>query len=266
MKFISTNIEWQKIGQTPKVWGTYNRLCDKADGLPIGDFFDVCCRLLHAPPRRSVGQNQVLARRLHAARTPALRHANYRGESPLKIAHGSVSAVARTSAAVWVLALAGCGLFGPDPNGPGSFQAVSQAIKSAEESLTKAGAKLEQKQYPPGTGWAVDLTGTEVTDKTFETLRKLGYIAELNLNGTKVTDAHMKHLSGEGVGSVLVNLNLVNTEITDEGLKQVKDSLYLMSLNLSGSKVSSAGVDQWLKDRAADSRIQPNFKKTKVFR
>ncbi|MDZ4687762.1 MAG: DUF1559 domain-containing protein [Planctomycetaceae bacterium] len=38
VRFVSTNIDWQKIGQTPKVWGTYNRLCDMADGLPVGEF------------------------------------------------------------------------------------------------------------------------------------------------------------------------------------------------------------------------------------
>ena len=107
-----------------------------------------------------------------------------------------------------VLTLAGCGLFGPDPDGPGSLAAVAKAGKSAQDALTGAGAKLEQKQYPPGMGWAVDLSGAEVTDETFEALRKLGYVAELNLNGSKVTDAHMKHLNGEGVGSVLINLNL----------------------------------------------------------
>jgi prepilin-type N-terminal cleavage/methylation domain-containing protein len=38
VRFISLNIEWLPIGQNPKVWGTYNRLCDKNDGLPVGDF------------------------------------------------------------------------------------------------------------------------------------------------------------------------------------------------------------------------------------
>ena len=39
-----------------------------------------------------------------------------------------------------------------------------------------------------------------------------------------------------------------------------------MTLNVSGSKVTSAGVEQWLKDRAGDERIQPQFKKTIVTR
>jgi hypothetical protein len=165
-----------------------------------------------------------------------------------------------------LLSVAGCGLFGPDPNGPGSFQAVSKAAKSAEETLTSAGAKLEQKQYPLGTGWAVDLSGKEVTDNTFDALKSLGYISELNLSGTKITDSHAKHFSGTGVGSVLVDLNLSNTEISDAGLQQLKDSLYLTNLNLSGTKVTNGGVAQWEKDRLADDRIRPNFKKVKITR
>lgn len=38
VRFISLNIDWQKIGQTPKVFGTYNKLCDKNDSQTVGDF------------------------------------------------------------------------------------------------------------------------------------------------------------------------------------------------------------------------------------
>jgi hypothetical protein len=38
VRFISLNIQWLPIGQSPKVWGVYNRLCDKNDGLAVGDF------------------------------------------------------------------------------------------------------------------------------------------------------------------------------------------------------------------------------------
>ncbi|MDZ4687761.1 MAG: hypothetical protein SH850_22035 [Planctomycetaceae bacterium] len=160
--------------------------------------------------------------------------------------------------------VAGCGLLGPDPNGPGSFAAVSKAAKSAEETLASQGAKLEQKTYPLGTGWVVDLHDKDVNEETFAALKKLGYIAELNLNGTKIADDHTKHFSGEGIGSVLVELDLGKTEVTDEGLKNIKDSLYLTKLNLSGTKATAAGVAQWEQARASDSRIRPEFKKVKI--
>ncbi|OAI54300.1 hypothetical protein AYO47_03110 [Planctomyces sp. SCGC AG-212-M04] len=42
VRFISINIDWQPIGGAnatpPRLPGTYNRLCDKADGYPVGEF------------------------------------------------------------------------------------------------------------------------------------------------------------------------------------------------------------------------------------
>lgn len=38
VRFISINIDWKPIGQTPAVWGTYNRIIDINDGLPVGEF------------------------------------------------------------------------------------------------------------------------------------------------------------------------------------------------------------------------------------
>jgi hypothetical protein len=157
----------------------------------------------------------------------------------------------------------GCG---NDPQGPGSYHAMMQAAANAEEGLKNLGAKLERKQYPPGAAWAIDLTGKDVTDATFESMKGLDRIAELNLSDTPITDAQMKHFADSRIGGTLVDINLSNTAITDQGLGEVKESLYLMKLNLKGTKVSDAGVSQWQKARAADPRVSANFKTVKVTR
>jgi hypothetical protein len=162
-----------------------------------------------------------------------------------------------------LILLLGCG---PDPNGPGSYQAVMQAAASAEETLKGQGATLERKQYPPGAAWAVNLSGKQVTDETFTALRNLDHVAELDLSGTNVADAHMQHLGDVEIAGLLVRLDLSNTTVGDEGLRLLKESLYLSDLNLAGSKVTEAGAAQWQKDRDADPRVRPEFKKTKLSR
>jgi hypothetical protein len=164
-----------------------------------------------------------------------------------------------------LLALSGCGFF-DNPNGPGSFQAVMEAEKSAEESLKSQGAILERKQYPLGSAWAVDLKGREVTDKTFEALKRLDHVAELNLSGTKITDNDMKHFADSGFAGVLFDLDLSKTEVSDEGLGQLTKSKYLSKLNLAGTKVTDEGVARWQKARSADEQVAQNFKKVKITR
>jgi prepilin-type N-terminal cleavage/methylation domain-containing protein len=38
VRFISINIDWTPISPRPPPPGTFNKLCDKADGLPVGEF------------------------------------------------------------------------------------------------------------------------------------------------------------------------------------------------------------------------------------
>lgn len=154
----------------------------------------------------------------------------------------------------------------PDPNGPGSYHALVEAAADAEDIIRTAGGKMERKQYPPGSAWAIDLSSKEINDKTFEGLRKLDQVAELNLSDTNITDAHMKNFSDPEIGGLLVSLDLSKTGISDAGLKEISESIYLTSLNLAETKVTDAGVAEWQKTRAADPRVGPGFKKVKITR
>ena len=154
----------------------------------------------------------------------------------------------------------------PDPHGPGSYHDFVQKQKSAEETLAAQGATLEKKQYPPGQAWVIDLSGKQVNDETFAAFEALDHIAELDLSGTNVTDAHMQRLGKPEIGGVFVRLNLSNTDVGDQGLAALSDSLFLSELNLSGTNVTDAGVAQWQKARESDRRVRPQFKKVKLIR
>jgi len=162
--------------------------------------------------------------------------------------------IARGALGFALLAGSGCGLF-HDPNGPGSYQAVMQGQQSAEEALKKNGAKMERKQYPLGEAWVVDLTGEKVSNTTFDALKHLDHVAELTLSHTNTGDAEMKNFADSTLSGALVKLDLSNTEVTDDGLQELKECRFLMNLILSGTKVTDAGVARWKKNHVTDDRI-----------
>lgn len=168
---------------------------------------------------------------------------------------------------MWLVALlgltaAGCG---PDVDaGPGSYAASQKTQQSAEEFLKSKGATLTRKHFPPGDAWVVDLSGKEVTDETFQKLLELDHVAELNLSGTAVTDAHMKLLNDPEIGGLLTVLDISKTGITDAGLKEFKIARFLMNLSIGGSKITDAGLKAWQADRRADGAVTSQFKNPKI--
>jgi hypothetical protein len=163
--------------------------------------------------------------------------------------------------AVWLCALAGgCGA---DPNGPGSYQAVMNAHANAEEVLRKQGGKLEQKQYPQGSAWAVDLSNCEISEETWTSLKNIGHVSELNLSGTKVNDIDL--LAINEFGTVLFNLNLSKTSISDAGLRELVAG-FLKQLDLRDTKVTAQGVEEFLKKRSENALIRADFKKVDIKR
>jgi Leucine Rich repeat len=70
-------------------------------------------------------------------------------------------------------------------------------------------------------------------------LKGLKQLQRLNLSGTKVTDAGLRHLRGL---TTLRTLELIDTGITDTGLKNLKGLTNLHRLYLNQTKVTAAGV------------------------
>ena len=113
--------------------------------------------------------------------------------------------------------LAGCG--GDDTGGYDRFL-LSQ--DEAAGKLKAMGGDASRKNYPPmGEGWVVKLAGATITDETFEHLKLLQRIAELDLSKSTITDAQMSRVME--VGGTLYKLNLSNTAITDASIAPMAD-------------------------------------------
>src|SRR5690242_944942 len=155
-------------------------------------------------------------------------------------------------AAVLSLALlaAGCGRRDTTDYNELEQQKQQQAAAAAED----AGIKAVRKRYPQGQAWAVNLSGKQLTDATFERLRQLDHISELDLSRTNVTDAQMAQVNE--IGTLLLKLDLRNTAVTDAGLEQLTNLLVLGELNLAGTKVTPAGVAAFKQQRANDPRVK----------
>jgi hypothetical protein len=84
------------------------------------------------------------------------------------------------------------------------------------------------------------LSHTQVTDAGLEHLKGLTQLQYLALP-SKVTDAGLVHLKGL---TALQGLYLWDTAVTDTGLEHLKGLTALRELDLKGTKVTEAGVDQ----------------------
>jgi Leucine Rich repeat len=161
-----------------------------------------------------------------------------------------------------VIAAAGCK--GGDDGGANDFQRRRQGQEDAVGQLRGLGAKLNEVVYPQGKAWTVDLSGKQITNETFDTLKKLGHITELNLSKTNVTDEDMSRVNEMGIGNLLLKLDLSHTAITDTGLAKL-DGLYLLSsFNLTDTKVTKAGIDRFKAERNSNSKIGPKFKSPSI--
>jgi hypothetical protein len=134
------------------------------------------------------------------------------------------------------------------------YELEQQKQQQAAATAEGAGIKAVRKTYPQGQAWAVNLSGKQVTDATFASLKNLDHISELDLSNTNVTDAQMAQVNE--IGGLLLKLDLSKTGVTDAGLERLKDLLVLTDLNLAGTKVTLAEVAAFKKSRAQDPRIR----------
>jgi hypothetical protein len=171
----------------------------------------------------------------------------------------SLPSRARPSLVLVVLSLAplaGC----RGETGANSYQEQQKAQTSAADALREMGATLTEVSNPRGKSWAINLSGKQIADETFDHLRKVGYITDLDLSKTNVGDAQMASLNERKIGGMLLKLNLSNTAVSDAGLAQLTDLMLLTNLNLSGTRMTAAGVEDFKAKRANDPRINPIFK------
>jgi hypothetical protein len=90
-----------------------------------------------------------------------------------------------------LLLLPGCG-----PNdGLSDYDRKVQGEQKVSESLASQGAKVQQKHYPQGSAWAVNLSGLTITDDLLRQVKQLGNVTELDLSKSTITDDQLGLLS-----------------------------------------------------------------------
>lgn len=158
--------------------------------------------------------------------------------------------------AIPALILIGASGCGSGNSGPSDYDKMVEAQKGTSETLAAAGVKVKQKQYPLGIAWVVDMTGVTVTEDLLRKVKALGNIAELDLKKSTVTDAHLGTMRELELHILLAKLDLSQTAISDAGLEKLDGNLFLTELNLTGTKVTAAGVDQFKKKRQASPTVR----------
>lgn len=127
--------------------------------------------------------------------------------------------------------------------------------EDALASLREQGGSVTQKNYPPhGNGYVVDLKGAQITDRTFENLKELQRVTDLDLSKSSITDEQMDQLNQAVV--VLLKLNLSNTKVTDAGLDKLTNLKMCFDLNLTGTQVTPAGVERFKQQHARRSNTK----------
>lgn len=140
-------------------------------------------------------------------------------------------------------------------DGLSDYQREQNQKESALEALHTQGAKVETKSYPQfarfGSAYAVNLSGATITPETFENLKGLQRVSELDLSKSSLTDDQMDQLNE--VANFLVRLDLSNTAVTDAGLEKLTNLNLCFNLILTGAKVTPAGVEGFKQQRLARS-------------
>jgi hypothetical protein len=141
----------------------------------------------------------------------------------------------------------------------------AKAQGNAVQALRDQGAKLEEKAYLRSQkAWAVDLSGQQVSDETFDLLKKIHPIAELNFSKTNFSDALTDKLNDPDVCATILKLNLSNTGLADAGLEKLTHLFALQELVLTGTQVTAAGVDKFRQTRTSNAKIPALFRSPKI--
>jgi hypothetical protein len=141
-------------------------------------------------------------------------------------------------------------------DGKSDYDRMMEAKQGAANSLASSGAKFEEKQYPVGKGWVVNLHGLTISDDLLKEVKKLGNVAELDMAKSTVTDEHLRLMHELNLHVVLTKLDLSNTAVTDAALQHLDGCIFLSELNLTGTKATPAGVERFKKSRQSDPKVR----------
>ncbi len=91
----------------------------------------------------------------------------------------------------------------------------------------------------------LDLSGTQISDQSLETLGQLQQLTRLTLKGTSIKGDKLRQL---GNCRQLMYLNLSETAVTDAAVVSLKQNKQLQQLYVNQTKVTAATVQQLAKD------------------
>jgi hypothetical protein len=142
-----------------------------------------------------------------------------------------------------------------------NYERKVMAEEEAAKTLRALGGKVSKKAYPQvkGEAYVVILAGVQrIDDETFDRIKDLGFISELDLSKTNVNDSHMDRVNEKEIGRYLIRLNLSQTAVTDQGLDKLDNLNLLINLNLTGTKTTKAGI-QRLRQRIEPRRHDKSY-------
>ena len=160
------------------------------------------------------------------------------------------------------VSVSGCGSNQQDP--VSDYDRMKQAEENAAATVTNQGVKAKLLHHALGDAWSVDMSKMTITDDLLRQVQKMGRVRELDLSNSNVTDEQLGLISQLGLSTLLTKFDLSNTNVTDAGFQKLQNLALLMELNLTGTKVTPAAVQQFLANRQSDTRVMPMFKNPKV--
>jgi hypothetical protein len=120
----------------------------------------------------------------------------------------------------------------PDRDGVAHEMPVEHRTTDAELRQLASLAPLSQVR-------SLDLCGSRITDAGLRHLAGMTKLRELDLGSTEITDAGLAHLARM---TELKDLDLRDTKITDAGLERLAGMTQLRALTLDGTKITDAGL------------------------
>lgn len=127
-------------------------------------------------------------------------------------------------------------------DGLSDYERDQAKIGVSRDKLVDHGAKVELKQFPQGDAYKVDFSGQSLNEESFELLKGLGRIVELDLSGTNITNESLAEINDSTIRDFLLKLNVSDTDISDQGLAEFTDMFLLNELTLANTQVTDDGI------------------------
>ncbi|MBX3439577.1 MAG: hypothetical protein KF861_18965, partial [Planctomycetaceae bacterium] len=144
------------------------------------------------------------------------------------------------------------------------FEQTENRKSRFQDVVKEIGGTAEHKYYQvagkEGLAWKINLAGAKFeprqADEFLDTLQAMGYIAEVDLSGSSITDEQLIKFDEAKYGRVVMDLNLSNTAISDAAIDKLENFYCLKNVDLTGTKVTQPAVDRFIARRKQNPLTQ----------